>query len=333
MKKIAFAGQRLYMKFPDLGFFRERARREGLEVVEAHAEDEAAFAREVADASAVSVIDRRIGAGVIARLERCELIQTLSVGYDCIDVEAATARGIPVSNTPAYCTDEVASHAMALLLGVARKIPSALERTRAGQWDYNFARPIGAFRGRKLGILGLGRIGRALVPKARGFGMRVAAYDPYVPDDLFRLLGVERALDLDDLLRASDYLSIHALLTPETEGMIGEREIGLMKPEAVLVNTARGRIWDEAAVLRALREGRIAGVGADVLAQEPPPRDHPLLTEPRALVTPHMAWYSEESFREVMVQGMEEIVRVLGGKRPLYVVNPAIYFRRARGKS
>jgi D-3-phosphoglycerate dehydrogenase / 2-oxoglutarate reductase len=156
--------------------------------------------------------------------------------------------------------------------------------------------------------------------------MRVAAYDPYVPDDLFSLLGVERHHDLDDLLREADYLSIHALLTPETEAMIDARALGLMKPQAIIVNTARGRIWDEGAVCAALREGRIAGVGVDVLGSEPPDRNNPLLAEERALVTPHVAWYSEESFEEVMVQGMDEIVRVLAGRRPRYVVNPSIFF-------
>jgi D-3-phosphoglycerate dehydrogenase / 2-oxoglutarate reductase len=326
MKTVAFGGIRLFMKFPDLRYFRERATREGLAVAEAREADDAAFAAAVAGAEAIAVIDRRLDAAIIGGLERCELIITLSVGYDCVDVAAATARGIAVSNTPAYCTDEVAAHAMTLLLAVARKIHTTLPRTRAGEWDYNFARPIGAFRGRTLGIVGLGRIGRALVPKARGFGMRVVAYDPYVPDDLFTLLGVERHHDLDDLLREADYVSIHSLLTPETEGMIGARELGLMKPEAVIVNTARGRIWDEEAVCDALRDGRIAGVGADVLGTEPPDRDHPLLREERALVTPHVAWYSEESFQDVMVQGMDEIVRVLAGHRPRYVVNPGIYF-------
>ena len=330
MKTVAFAGGRLFMKFPDLRYFRERAAREGLAVLEARAESEEQFAAEVAGAAAITVIDRRIGASVISRLERCELISTLSVGYDCVDVEAATARGIPVSNTPAYCTDEVASHAMTLLLAVARKLHTILPRTRAGDWDYNYTRPIAPFRGRTLGILGFGRIGRALVPKARGFGMRLAAYDPYVPDDLFELLGVERKHDLEDLLRESDYLSIHALLTPETEGMIDERAISLMKSGTVLVNTARGRIWDEGAVCRALRDGRIAGVGADVLSREPPGADHPLLREERALVTPHVAWYSEASLDEVMVQRMDEIVRVLAGRRPRYVVNPRIYFSRPR---
>lgn len=328
MKTIAFGGRRLYMKFPDLSYFRERASREGLGVIEARAESDEEFAAQVSGASAVTVIDRKLDEPIIRRLERCELISTLSVGYDCVDLAAATARGIPVSNTPAYCTDEVASHAMTLILALARKLHVIMPRTRAGEWDYNFTRPIASLRGRILGIVGFGRIGRALVSKARGFGMTVAAYDPYVPDDLFRLLEVERKHDLDDLLRECDYLSIHALLTPETEGMIGERELGLMKKDAVIVNTARGRIWDEQAVVQALRGGRIGAAGADVLAREPPGADHPLLQEERALVTPHVAWYSEESQLEDMVQGMDEIVRVLAGKRPHYVVNPAIYFRR-----
>ncbi len=327
MNTLVFGGRRLFMKFADLEYFRDKAAQAGLEIVKAVSEDDGDFARVASGARVISVIDRRIDSAIIDGLKDCVLIQTLSVGYDCVDVEAATERGIAVCNTPAYCTHEVAAHTFMLILAVARKVQVMLPRTRGGAWDYNYLRPIPAFRGRTLGIVGLGRIGRALVPMASGVGMKVSAYDPYQPDDLFRLMGVERCHDLGDLLGASDYLSIHANLTPETDGMVGEREIGHMKRDVVVVNTARGRIWDEAAVVRALQEGRIAGVGADVLTREPPPADHPLLREERALVTPHVAWYSEESLHACMVQGMDEILRAVSGKRPRHVVNPEIYFR------
>ncbi len=313
------------MKFEGLEYFRRRAEDEGLEVVEARAEDEREFADQVKSAHAIVVIDRRITEQTISALECCELIQTLSVGYDCVDVACATRAGIPVCNTPAYCTDEVANHAMTLLLSVARKIPLIIPATRGGVWDYNFARPIHNFRDKLLGVIGLGRIGQALLPKARGFGMRVAAYDPYLDDDLFDLLGVSRCYELDELLQQADYVSIHAPLTPETDGMIGARELGLMKSSAVIVNTARGRIWREEAVCEALRSSGIAGAAADVLVSEPPDTNHPFFGLQNMLLTPHIAWYSEESFEKDMVDGMDEIVRVLGGRRPRAVVNPEIF--------
>jgi D-3-phosphoglycerate dehydrogenase len=250
------------------------------------------------------------------------------VGYDCVDVAAATEKGIPVCNTPAYCTDEVANHAMTLILSVARKLHLILPKTRNGVWDYKFTRPIFNFRDKRLGIIGLGRIGRAVVPKAKGFGMRVLAYDPYLDDDLFELLGVERHYELFDMLKDADYVTVHAPLTPETYHMIDARALDCMKPQAVLVNTSRGPIVNEQALCRALEAGTIAGVGIDVLEHEPPAPDSPLLSLENALVTPHIAWYSEESHEADMIQGMDELVRVLADHRPRFIVNPEIFGRR-----
>jgi len=316
------------MKFEGLEYFRGRAKDEGLQVIEARADGEEQFAEQIRAAHAVVVIDRRIGAQTIAALECCELIQTLSVGYECVDVAAATAAGIPVCNTPAYCTDEVANHAMTLLMSVARKIHIIMPATRSGVWDYNFTRPILNFRDKTLGILGLGRVGRMLVPKAKGFGIRVCAYDPYLDDDIFELMGVDRCYELEHLLDQSDYISLHTPLTAETTGMIGARELGLMKPSAVIINTARGAIWDEGAVGDALCNETIAGAATDVLTSEPPGNEHPFLQLKNMLVTPHVAWYSEESFRKDMTDGMDEIVRVLSGLRPRAIVNPEIFGRR-----
>jgi D-3-phosphoglycerate dehydrogenase len=327
MKKIVFAGDRLFMKFPELGYFQERAREADARVVAVHTPDDEAFIGEVRDASAIAVIARKLTANIIRRLERCELILTFSVGYDCVDRAAASEKGIPVCNTPAYCSDEVANHAMTLILALARKIPLIIPVTKSAGWDYAFTRPIYNFRGKNFGIIGLGKIGRKIVAKARGFGMKVMAYDPYVEDDIYTLLAVERKYELSDLLREADYLTIHAPLTPETFHMIDERTLSMMKPHAVLVNTARGSIIHHDALVHALEEGKIAGAGIDVLEKEPPAPDNPLLALPNALVTPHVAWYSEESHRADMEQGMDEIIRVLSGRRPRYITNPEIFGR------
>jgi D-3-phosphoglycerate dehydrogenase len=323
--KVVFAGQRLFMKFPTLDYFESRMPEAKARLVCVRDESPEALLEAARDAAVVVVIARRLDRPLIQRMQRCRLILTLSVGYDCVDVVAATERQIPVCNTPAYCTDEVASHAMTLILSVARKLHVILPRTRQAVWDYKFARPIFSFRDKCLGIVGLGRIGRAIVPKAKGFGMRVSAYDPYLDDDLFALLGVERCYELPDLLAEADYLTIHAPLTAETRHMIDTSALALMKPQAVLVNTSRGPIVDEQALCRALEDGTIAGAGIDVLEHEPPGVDSPLLTLENALVTPHIAWYSEESHVADMVQGMDELVGVLNGHRPRFIVNPEIY--------
>ena len=325
MKKVVFTGRRLFMKFGTLEYFEKRAREHDLTIVSVRSEEGTELLEALRDASAVVDIARPIGADLIDAMERCELILTLSVGYDCVDVSRATAQGIPVCNTPAYCTDEVANHAMTLVLSVARKLEIILPKTREAYWEYKYTKPIFNFKDKNFGILGLGKIGRTVVPKARGFGMKVMAYDPYVDDDVFKMLGVERMYELSDLLGEADYLTIHAPLTPETSHMIDEKALGLMKPHAVVVNTARGHIIDEGALYRALKEGRIAGAGLDVLRQEPPTPDNPLLSLENIIVTPHIAWYSEESFARDMEQGMDELIRVLKGKRPRYIVNPEIF--------
>ncbi|MBN1837189.1 MAG: C-terminal binding protein [Spirochaetales bacterium] len=325
MNKVIFAGQRLFMKFPKLEYFESRMSEADAELVCVRDESPGALIEAARDAAAVAVIARPIDRRLIETMERCRLILTLSVGYDCVDVAAATERGIPVCNTPAYCTDEVAGHAMTLALAVARKLHLILPRTRQGVWDYKFTRPLFSFRDKLLGIIGLGRVGRAVVPKAKGFGMRVAAYDPYLDDDLFALLGVERCYELADLLTRADYLTVHAPLTGETFHMLDEGALALMKPHAVLVNTARGPIVDEQALCKALETGGIAGAGIDVLDKEPPASDSPLLGLENALVTPHVAWYSEESHEADMVQGMDELVGVLTGHRPRFIVNPEIF--------
>jgi D-3-phosphoglycerate dehydrogenase len=325
MKKVVFTGRRLFMKFGNLDYFERRAEENSLKVVSVESEEKGVLRDTVRDAAVLVDIARPIRADIIDAMEKCELILTLSVGYDCVDVAHATGKGIPVCNTPAYCTDDVANHAMTLILALSRKLEIIIPRTRAADWEYKYTKPIFNYTDKVFGTIGLGKIGRAIVPKAKGFGMRVMAYDPYVDDDIFRLLGVERAYELHDLLEHADYVTIHAPLTAETRGMIDEDALAAMKQRAVIVNTARGHIIDEKALVNALKNGTIAGAGLDVLQQEPPTQDEPLLSLDNVIVTPHIAWYSEESFVRDMEQGMDELIRVVNGQRPRYIVNPEIF--------
>ena len=328
MEKVVFTGSRLFMKFPDLEYFVNRLKDLNCELVAVHDESNEALKEELKDAVAVVLIARKINAEIIGAMERCKVILTLSVGYDCVDVETATDKLIPVCNTPAYCTDEVSNHAITLILSLARKIHLIVPKSRQAVWDYKYTKQIFNFRDKTLGIIGLGRVGRSLVPKAKGFGMKVSGYDPYVENDIFALLGVERKFELEDLLREADYISIHAPLTAETKHMIDAQALAKMKKTAIIVNTARGPIIDEGALCSALDAGTIAAAGIDVLGKEPPAADNPLLAKENALVTPHVAWYSEESFEADMVDGMDELERILKGKRPRFIVNPEIFGRK-----
>jgi D-3-phosphoglycerate dehydrogenase len=222
----------------------------------------------------------------------------------------------------------VANHAITMLLALGRKIHLILPRSKDAVWDYKYTKPIFNFKDKMLGIIGLGRVGRALVPKAKGFGMKVCAYDPYVEDDIYELLQVERKYELDELLKESDYISIHTPLTPETFHLIDAAALGKMKKQAIIVNTARGPIVDEGALCEALDNEVIGAAGIDVLETEPPAAGNPLLSKENALISPHVAWYSEEAFEADMVDGMDELERVLRGQRPRFIVNPEIFGRK-----
>ncbi len=328
MEKVVFTGHRLFMKFPKLEYFEKRLKDMECRFVSVNDQGDDVLKAQVKDAIAVVLIARTLDADIIGTMERCKIILTLSVGYDCVDVAAATDKLIPVCNTPAYCTDEVANHAITLLLALGRKIHLILPRSKDAVWDYKYTKPIFNFKDKMLGIIGLGRVGRALVPKAKGFGMKVCAYDPYVEDDIYELLQVERKYELDELLKESDYISIHTPLTPETFHLIDAAALGKMKKQAIIVNTARGPIVDEGALCKALDNGVIGAAGIDVLETEPPAAGNPLLSKENALVSPHVAWYSEEAFEADMVDGMDELERVLRGQRPRFIVNPEIFGRR-----
>lgn len=239
-----------------------------------------------------------VDAGVIARLRQCRALIRNGTGYDSVDLAAAAARGIPVCNVPDYGTEEVADHAMALALALGRQLfPLDAEAKRLG-WQIRVSGKMRRLRTRQFGIVGLGRIGTATALRAKAFGLRVVFYDPYLAPGVHKALGIERAASLDELLRESDIVSLHCPLTAETRGMIGAREIALMKADAFLVNTARGDIVQKAPLFAALREGRLAGAGLDVVEHEPLRTSEEAAT-PNLIVTCHAAFCSPEGMIEM----------------------------------
>lgn len=274
----------------------------------------------VADAEALLVTLQPVGAELLEAMPRCRIVSRAGTGVDLIDIEAATRRGIWVANVPDYAVDEVSTHAIGLILAHARRIPGMLEVVQGGGWDGRAAGRIRRLRGQTLGIFGFGRIGQAVAAKAGHLGVRILAHDPYVPGERMVELGVE-PVGFEELLGRSDFITLHMPLTPETHHMIDRSALALVRPEAVLVNTARGGLVDEGALAAAVREGRLAGAALDVLEEEPPPPDHPLLGEERIWVTPHAAWYSEEAGQEMIRTACQNVSLVFRGERPLHPVN------------
>jgi D-3-phosphoglycerate dehydrogenase len=281
-----------------------------------------AIVRVSAPADALLVTYAKITADMIRQMPRCRVISRFGIGVDNVDLAAATSAGIVVTKVPDYCIDEVSDHAMALLLALVRKIPSSSARTHAGRWEMKAVVPIHRLRGSVLGLVGFGRIPQLVAPKAQAFGMKVVAYDPFVPQDVFTRAGVEQ-VELPQLLRVSDYVSVHTPLVPETRGLFNKDTFGQMKRGAYLVNTARGPIIDEAALAEALDAGMLAGAALDVMTQEPPPAS-PLFGRENVIITPHTSFYSEESLVELQVKAAQEVVAVLSGRAPRNPVNPEV---------
>ena len=288
-----------------------------LQVGNLHTPEALAAARQ-ADALIVTV--QQVPADLIATFEHCRIISRAGTGLDAIDIPAATAHGVWVAYVPDYSIDEVSSHAIGLLLAHARGIPQLVESTRNGKWTHRVVAPLRRLRGQTLGVLGFGRIGRAVVAKARGLGLEVIVHDPYLDAQLIASGGA-RAVDRETLLREADYLSLHVPLTDANRRFLDAQALALMKPTAFVINTARGGLVDEEALLAAVQSGQIAGAALDVLSVEPPRADHPLLHEPRIMITPHSGWYSEDANHDVRVRASEEVVRVLRGERPRCPVN------------
>jgi D-3-phosphoglycerate dehydrogenase len=306
--------------FPNLDLARAVVSRAGAELRLAPQPTPEGIVATAREADALLVTYAKINADMIGQMKRCRIISRFGIGVDNVDIGAATRQGIVVTKVPDYCIDEVSDHAMALLLSLVRKIPFSSARAHAGRWEMPAVTPIHRLRGTVLGLVGFGRIPQLVAPKAKAFGLRVVASDPFVPQAVMDQAGVGK-VEFAELLKISDYISIHSPLLPETHHLFSTAVFRQMKPGAVIVNTSRGPVVDEAALAAALDAKQIAGAALDVLEQEPP-LSSPLFGRDNVILTPHTSFYSVESLEELQTKAAEEVVRVLSGQPPRNPVNP-----------
>jgi D-3-phosphoglycerate dehydrogenase len=304
----------------------ERKMLEGVaELVPLQTKKPSEFIHEAADCDALlNTYAGPITAETMARMPKCKIIARYGIGVDTIDLDAATAAGIIVTNNPTYCIEEVAEHTMALLLACARKVVFYDRLVREGEWGVPKGKPLYRLAGSTLGLVGFGNIARQVAIRAAAFGMNVIYSDPYVPKG--ETPG--RAVTLDALLAESDFVSLHPPLTPQTRQMIGDDALAKMKRSAWLINCSRGPIIDTDALVRALDAGKIAGCALDTTDPEPLPDPHPLRKRENVIINPHVAWYSEKAMIGLQAGAPGEVRRVLTGEWPVNVVNRAV-----KGKS
>lgn len=280
-----------------------------------------ALAEDAAGADALIVdAGTEVTEEVLRSLDSLQVVGRSGIGVDNVDVETANDLGITVVNVPEYCLDEVSAHALAMLLSCARKLPQLDAAVENGEWDWASARPIRRLKGQTVGIVGFGKIGRSFAAKLRGLGVDVLVYDPYVSATDLAGFEVTR-VDFDRLLAASDFVSVHTPLTDETRGMFDAAAFEAMRDHAILVNTARGPVVDEDALVTALEAGELGGAGLDVRDPEPP-EDDPLLAFENVVLSPHAGFYSEEARRELTRTVSEDVARVLRGEQPQNPVEP-----------
>jgi D-3-phosphoglycerate dehydrogenase len=298
----------------------------GADVVALQAKSEDGLLEHARDCDAIMNQYARVGARTIAAMEKCKIIARYGVGVDIVDVAAATERGILVTNVRDYCTEEVADHAIALWMTLARNLPAYDRATHRGVWRWQSGAPIRRLRGQTLGIVSFGKIGQAIGLRARAFGVRVVAYDPYLTAEQVAALGAEK-VEKDELLVQSDIVMMQVPMTAETRHFLGAREFSLIKPGSIVVNTGRGPTIDNRALYEALVSKRVAAAGLDDPEEEPAkraawnPADNPLFDLPNVVVTPHVAYYSEESIRMAREIAATEVARVLNGQHPKNPVN------------
>jgi len=272
------------------------------------------------DADAVLVTYAKLTRDVLMQLTRCRAIGRFGLGVDNIDLPTAKEKGIAVNYVPDYCIREVSDHAMALLLALIRKIPLSNKLVQSGRWEMPAVVPIRRIEGTVLGLIGFGHIPRLVAPKAQAFGMKVISYDPFTKPDVFKAAGVE-GVDLDTLLKTSDYVSVHAPLLPATRGMLNATAFSKMKKGAYVVNTARGLLIDEPDLIAALDSGQVGGAGLDVVAAEPLAKDSPLLGRDNVIISPHTAFYSIEALNELQTKCAMDVARVLSGEKAVYPIS------------
>jgi D-3-phosphoglycerate dehydrogenase len=283
----------------------------------ASADDILAVARE---ADAVLVTYAKLPGELLRQLKHCKAIGRFGLGVDNIDLPAAKELGIAVNYVPDYCLREVSDHAMALLLALARKITLSNKLVQSGRWEVPPIVPLRRLEGQVLGLIGFGNIPRALAPKAKAFGLRVVTHDPYVSPQVLTAAGVE-GVGFDQLLKMSDFISVHAPLMPATRGLMNVAAFAKMKKGALLINSARGPLIDEAALIAALDSGHLGGAALDVVTTEPLAKDSPLIGRDNVILTPHTAFYSVEALEELQTKCASDVARVLSGEKAVYPIS------------
>jgi phosphoglycerate dehydrogenase-like enzyme len=293
------------------------------EILEGLAEVEAATAPWAGDDVVGLLVgpDYPVGAEELDRLPALKIVATCSVGYDHVDTDAAASRGVWICNVPDYCVEEMADSSIALLLALVRGVVALDRSVRAGGWDHTVAGALRTFRGTRLGVIGFGRIGRAVAARALALGFEVCAVDPHLPDEAISAYGVTPAT-LDDALESCEAFSLHSLLTPESSGLIGAEELARMPRGSLLVDTARAALVDFDAVLAALDSGQLGGAAFDVLPVEPPSAEAPAPERPTLIVNPHAAWYSPATEHEAYRRPAVAVREALEGRRPTDALAP-----------
>lgn len=312
--------------FGDIDVERQILEAVGAEVLALQSKREEDLFEVARDCAAMINQYARIGERTIDHMLHCEVIARYGVGVDIVDVDAATRKGILVTNVRDYCTEEVADHAIALWMTLARKLPDYDRATHQGIWQWQSGRPIHRIRGRTMGVVSFGKIGQAISQRAKAFGVNVIAYDPYLPEKVAVQHNVE-LVSKSELLARADYILMQAPMTPDTRYFLSDAEFSAMKSGAIVVNTGRGPTVDNQALYRALTEGHIAAAGLDDPEEEPAkrdqwsPSDNPIFSLPNVIVTPHAAYYSEESIQTARETAASEVARVLTGQTPHFPVN------------
>ena len=292
-----------------------------VEIVVERSDDEDRIVEQVADVDGLIVNLAPITARVVGAMTRCKCVSRYGVGYDNVDTAALKAKGIPLTNVPGYCAEDVSDHAFALLMDCVRKVSRKDRAVRRGEWDLAGVQKVHRVSGRTFGFVGYGAIARVFHRKLSGFELgRVLVCDPYVPEETIRDAGA-RPADFETVLRESDYISLHAPLLPETTGMISEQQFAMMKDTAIVINTSRGPLIDEAALAEALKSGQMGCAGLDVYAGEPLQAESELRNLENVTLTDHAGWYSEESVVELKTKAARNVAEVLQGHPAPYPVN------------
>ncbi|EFV78483.1 hypothetical protein HMPREF1013_01349 [Bacillus sp. 2_A_57_CT2] len=321
MKRMAFKVLLTDYEFENLKYEEDVFKESGLDIefVKAQCKTEDEVAEQAKHADAILNQYAPISRRVIESLENAKVISRYGVGVNTIDIDAANEKGITVANVPDYGMEEVSNHALALLLSWARKVTLLNNEVKRGNWDFKACVPIHRFNNQTVGVLGFGRIPRRFIEKVKPLGFKLAAYDPFVSAEDMASAGVKK-MELDEIIREADYLSVHVPLIKDTYHLLNADRFSQMKKNAVIINTARGPIIDEKALIEALENGIIAGAALDVAEEEPISIDSPLLHMDNVIITPHSAWYSEEAMVELRQKAAKNIVQVLKGEKTPYAL-------------